>query len=581
MIEAMNKVLVVTATYNEADNIVSLVGEIFDSLPSCEVLVIDDHSPDGTGWILDALQKQTPRLHVLHRPAKNGLGTAHKLAVKYALHHGFDVLITMDADFSHDPKYLPQMLRALEGADFATGSRYAPGGSCEYPPSRVLLSRTANALTRLLLSIPLYETTTSYRGFRRSLLEKMNVDAIHADGYSYFVESLYQIRRLTSRMTEFPIRFVDRRAGSTKISKKEIWNGFTTLARLFMTRVFGKVGIHPRPVGVDRPEGLLPCNACGCIYHVEEYPASTGQQASAHYNCTSTEHSSHGRIVMCLGCGLVYTNPRLPQNDVLSLYSLVEDKTYLDNVKARIQTFTYNLDQIQSYIPKSGRLLEVGSYCGIFLKIAQNRGYEVQGIEPSIWASTYAREKQGVPTITGHLKNIPSQTAPYDLVCSWDVLEHMTDPLGELLAINQTLAKGGVFTFSTLEYDNWFPRLLGERWPWMMDMHLFYFNRKVLTQMLEKAGFKITRVQSYCHIITLEYFLLKLAALKIPGAKIAGWLAGKVPFGKSYIPFKMGDIQLYVCEKISELPHAAVLRNEERTTPIGPSLVADLPASPR
>ena len=129
----------------------------------------------------------------------------------------------MDADFSHDPAYLPQMTRLLESHEFVIGSRYAKGGSCEYPPSRVLLSRVANTLTRMLLGIPLHETTTSYRGFRRSLLQRMNVDAIRADGYSYFVESINQVSRITRQMTEFPIRFVDRRAGTTKISKKEIF----------------------------------------------------------------------------------------------------------------------------------------------------------------------------------------------------------------------------------------------------------------------------------------------------------------------------------------------------------------------
>src|SRR3954471_20163151 len=187
----MEQILVFTATYNEADNVATLVRDVFASLPGCEMLVVDDNSPDGTGPVLDGLKAQYPRLHTIHRPYKNGLGTAHKLAVKYALAHGFDALITMDADFSHDPKYLPEMVRRLAQSEFVTGSRYCAGGSCEYPPSRVALSRTANALTRVLLGIPLHETTTSYRGFPRSLTERMNVDAIHADGYSYFVESIH------------------------------------------------------------------------------------------------------------------------------------------------------------------------------------------------------------------------------------------------------------------------------------------------------------------------------------------------------------------------------------------------------
>jgi dolichol-phosphate mannosyltransferase len=239
----MPQVLVFTATYNEAENIPSLVREVFAAIPDCDMLVVDDGSPDGTGQILDDISRGNPRLKVIHRPGKSGLGTAHKLAIGYALEHGYDLLITMDADFSHDPKYLPEMLRRLETAEFVIGSRYVAGGSCEYPLSRIILSRTANTLTRALLGIPVRETTTSYRGFRRSLLERMDTNAIRSDGYSFFVESIYQVSRRARAdgallgMTEFPIRFVDRRAGSTKISKKEIWKGFVTLARLAGSRL--------------------------------------------------------------------------------------------------------------------------------------------------------------------------------------------------------------------------------------------------------------------------------------------------------------------------------------------------------
>lgn len=240
----MDNVLVFTATYNEVDNISSLVETILATLPTCHVLVIDDDSPDGTGKLLDQMRAGQPRLHVIHRPGKNGLGSAHKLGMKYALEHGYDALVTMDADFSHDPHVLPEMMRHLEETEFVIGSRYVAGGSCEYPPLRVALSTVANYLTRALLSIPVHETTTAYRGFRRSLLERMDIDAIRSEGYSFFVECVYQVKRLTShgggslvRMTEFPIRFADRRAGSSKISKAEIWKGFTTLFRLSVQRV--------------------------------------------------------------------------------------------------------------------------------------------------------------------------------------------------------------------------------------------------------------------------------------------------------------------------------------------------------
>lgn len=269
MTKATEEVLVFTATYNEADNIASLVEGVFAALPGCDLLVVDDNSPDGTGRILDELGTRFPRLQTVHRPGKNGLGTAHKLAVKYALDHGYQILVTMDADFSHDPKYLPEMMGHLAQAEFVIGSRYAPGGSCEYPPSRVLVSRIANFLTRALLGIPVHETTTSFRGFRRSLLQRMDVDAIRSDGYSYFVESIYQISRLVAGkgagggMAEFPIRLIDRRAGVSKISKKEIWRGVATLGRLAISRVTSgaKTKRVEEPAGASRMRRLTPLHA--------------------------------------------------------------------------------------------------------------------------------------------------------------------------------------------------------------------------------------------------------------------------------------------------------------------------------
>jgi dolichol-phosphate mannosyltransferase len=552
----MSRTLVFTATYNEADNIESLVEAVFAALPDCDLLVVDDNSPDKTGEILDRLRAREPRLRVIHRPGKNGLGTAHKLAVKYALADGYDALITMDADFSHDPAYLPEMVRQLEHAEFVIGSRYVPGGSCEYPLSRVILSRVANGLARGLLALPVHETTTSYRGFKRSLLERMDIDAIRADGYSYFVESIYQVSRVLKgqaggpQMAEFPIRFVDRRAGETKISKKEIWKGFSTLARLAGDRATARFRRPRERRAPFNEEKLIACNVCGSPFNVEEYPASNQGHAAASYSCTSTGHESHGRIVSCLSCGLVYTNPQLTPQDVLSYYSMVEDKTYLDNIDARVETFKYNLAAIAHLLPKGGRLLEIGSYCGVFLKLAAERGYQVLGVEPSVWAASYARETLKIPTVTGSVDDVPAGEPPFDVVCAWDVLEHVADPTAELARINARMNDGGILAFSTLDYGNWYPRLMGERWPWMMDMHLYYFDQKSIKLMLERTGFRLVHHQAYSHIITFEYFLRKLAALGVPGAEAVRAAVAKTSLSRAKLRFHFGDIQLYVCAKV-------------------------------
>lgn len=233
---SMQRILVFTATFNEAGNIGKLISSIFDSVPYVDIMVIDDHSPDGTGEILDKLVNANPQLSVIHRRGKLGLGTAHLQAMKYAVNNNYDVLVTMDADYSHDPKYLPQMISLLEKFDFVIGSRYVEGGGVGYGFVRTFISKSANILARTLLSIDLKECTTSYRGFRKDLLIKILSTEITSTCYSFFFEVVYIVSRLTKNIVEFPIYFPDRREGESKISKQEIFRGITTLLTLFMKR---------------------------------------------------------------------------------------------------------------------------------------------------------------------------------------------------------------------------------------------------------------------------------------------------------------------------------------------------------
>ena len=233
----MKKTLIFTATFNEALNIENLVKEIFHYVPTVDILVIDDNSPDGTGKILDKLAASNSQVKVIHRVGKLGLGTAHISGMEYALKNNYDALVTMDADFSHHPKYLPELLSLLETHDFVIGSRYVKGGGLGYGFVRTFISKTANFLARLLLSIKLQECTTSYRGFKKELLEKLLKKKISSTGYSFFFEMVYLVSGITKNVTEFPIYFADRVAGESKISKQEIIRGVTTLFKLFLRRL--------------------------------------------------------------------------------------------------------------------------------------------------------------------------------------------------------------------------------------------------------------------------------------------------------------------------------------------------------
>lgn len=238
MADQNKKTLVFTATYNERDNILLLLEEIWQYAPTADILVTDDNSPDGTGQVLDEAAKKNSRLIVRHRPGKMGVGSAHREAITFAREKSYDALITMDADFSHDPAVIPQMIAALDQYDYIVGSRFIEGGKVDYIGFRRVISVGANILARGGLGITCRETTTSFRCFSRELLLKLPIEQVKADGYSFFLECTFLICRTTQKILEIPIHFQDRRFGQSKISKNEIYRGFLTLGRLTLLRLF-------------------------------------------------------------------------------------------------------------------------------------------------------------------------------------------------------------------------------------------------------------------------------------------------------------------------------------------------------
>jgi dolichol-phosphate mannosyltransferase len=218
-----SKIMVVIPTYNEASNLPILIGELLalDTL-DLEVLVVDDNSPDGTGEVADDLAERYPkRVHVLHRHGKLGLGTAYIAGFRYALAHGFDLIVQMDADFSHSPAYIPQLVGATEGYDVVVGSRYVSGGSLDerWGWWRYLLSWWANSIyTRLILGVKVRDATAGFKCWRRATLEGIGLDQVRSNGYVFQVEMAYLTEKLGFRFLEIPIHFEDRRIGQSKMT---------------------------------------------------------------------------------------------------------------------------------------------------------------------------------------------------------------------------------------------------------------------------------------------------------------------------------------------------------------------------
>jgi len=219
------KPLIVIPTYNEIDNIRPLIEAIFQNTPGeCEVLVVDDGSPDGTGKLVDSLAKENPRIHALHREKKLGLGTAYVNGFKWGLSRGFDTLIEMDADFSHHPKYLSTMFKTLSNNDVAIGSRYVFGGGVvNWGVGRKVLSRGGSLYSRLILGAPIKDFTGGFNGWKKNVLESIELDTIRSDGYSFQIELKYRAYLKGFKMEEFPIIFEDRKVGNSKMNKKIVF----------------------------------------------------------------------------------------------------------------------------------------------------------------------------------------------------------------------------------------------------------------------------------------------------------------------------------------------------------------------
>jgi dolichol-phosphate mannosyltransferase len=239
------KAIIAIPTYNERENIVNLVRDIQQFAPSVDLLIIDDNSPDGTGAIADDMAARDNTIHVLHRAGKLGLGTAYIAGFHYAIEQGYDFVFEMDADFSHNPSYLPQFLALAENADVVIGSRYVEGGGTpNWSRLRKFISGGGNIFARAVLGIPVHDCTAGYRCYRTAALNTLNLDAIRAQGYAFQVEMTYNFWKSGFRIRELPIIFEDRRVGKSKMSRKIFVEAFLWVLR---TRVTGDKAVRRKP----------------------------------------------------------------------------------------------------------------------------------------------------------------------------------------------------------------------------------------------------------------------------------------------------------------------------------------------
>lgn len=285
----------------------------------------------------------------------------------------------------------------------------------------------------------------------------------------------------------------------------------------------------------------VPCNLCRATEFKILYsgqPSSVARLPAQSFRCTSSGHGIFTNIVQCSQCGLIYENPREPEEVIEEQYALVEDPAYEREMPGRGRTFANLLDRLEDFAA-SGRLIDIGCYTGLFLDLARERGWETLGVEPSRWAAERAKEK-GLTVLNCSLRQADLPSESFDVVTLWDVIEHLHDPLGALKKIRRILRPGGTLGLSTMNAGSFFAKALGRSWPWFMRMHLYYFTPGTMTQMLKAAGFEVVATEEHRRVVSLRYFIEK-AASQVPAiAPLGVWIAR--PFGRLSVSIDFGDI---------------------------------------
>lgn len=241
--EPQLKSLVIIPTYNERDNITNMINALLSlGIENLHILIVDDNSPDGTGDLVDAMTRLHEQVHLLQREGKLGLGTAYVAGFKYALQHGYDRILEMDADFSHDPKDVPRLLEASQKFDLTIGSRYVEGVNVvNWPLNRLLLSMGASYYTRIITGLPVHDCTAGFVCYRREVLQAIDLDKVQSDGYSFQIEMKFKAWKKKFKLGEVPIVFVDRRFGQSKMNKRIVHEAYKMVWKLKFQSLFGRL----------------------------------------------------------------------------------------------------------------------------------------------------------------------------------------------------------------------------------------------------------------------------------------------------------------------------------------------------
>lgn len=290
------------------------------------------------------------------------------------------------------------------------------------------------------------------------------------------------------------------------------------------------------------------CNLCGRDDFRVRFPATTEPDAVGvdAFRCTHPGYGHHAQIVECCHCGLVYANPRWAPDAVLEAYAAVEDKTYVEERHGRELTFRHHLRQVERIVgPAGGRaLLDVGAYIGVFVEVAAAAGWRARGVEPSAWAAAEA-QRRGLDVLNGTLETAALLEASFDVITLWDVIEHLTDPMAELARARRLLRPGGWLVVHTMDIGAPLAQLMGARWPWLMDMHLYYFDRRTLSALFAAVDLEVAWQGAQGRYLRLGYLASRVGGLHTGLGRLAHASVRALGLHGAAVPVNFGD--LFTC----------------------------------
>ena len=545
------KCLVLLPTLNEKNNISKIAVEILTTFPSIDLLIVDGNSTDGTLEEIQLLLKDEKfqgRIRLILQKSRLGLASAHLIGFIHSMKNDYQILVTMDSDGSHQPKEIQKILSALNESNIVIGSRYCKGGKSDLTGFRGLLSKLANLIAKFVITNQESEFTTAFRGFKVESLKKLDLKLLNTRGYSFFFRTIYAAKIGKLTISEVPIHFKLREQGESKIPKLEI---FHSIRSMVIIMIHKRKKIKDPVYFTDESEMCPICNS----FYTSRILGNKKNYVEKFNNLRCSQEMSGGNptLMKCYVCGHIFAHRNEWPKNTENSYHEVEDSLYLQFASVKKKTFLYLYNYLLKLNERSSTLfdsvLEIGSYAGMFLDELKNHSIFAIGIEPSRWGyEKCIMKKHNVINLSfeEYFKNY-SPKEEFSLITSWDVLEHVESPKDFISSASIALKNDGYFVFSTLDVENWFPKLMGSKWPWYMPMHLHYFNDRTIKDLLASNQFEFVGKQAYRSYASLKYAGTRLLSSMGLSKSLCDFIGKFIP--KLTIPFFFGDVVMYTAKK--------------------------------